>query len=146
MILETALMCMAINMYHEAKNQSMLGQIAVGQVVMNRVEDSRFPDNVCDVVTQSVTYKGTDKPVLHKCQFSWYCDGLPDKPKNLKQYNEFFNFALMIVQGKLRLLDITDGALWYHADYVKPSWAKHKKITTEIGDHIFYTIKDEVVK
>ena len=75
MILETALMCMAINMYHEAKNQSMLGQIAVGQVVMNRVEDSRFPDNVCDVVTQSVTYKGTDKPVLHKCQFSWYCDG-----------------------------------------------------------------------
>ena len=72
MILETALMCMAINMYHEAKNQSMLGQIAVGQVVMNRVEDSRFPDNVCDVVTQSVTYKGTDKPVLHKCQFSWY--------------------------------------------------------------------------
>ena len=69
-----------------------------------------------------------------------------DKPKNLKQYNEFFNFALMIVQGKLRLLDITDGALWYHADYVKPSWAKHKKITTEIGDHIFYTIKDEVVK
>ena len=47
----------------------------------------------------------------------------------------------MIVQGKIKLLDITDGALWYHADYVKPSWAKHKKITTEIGDHIFYTIK-----
>ena len=49
----------------------------------------------------------------------------------------------MIVQGKIKLLDITDGALWYHADYVKPSWAKHKKITTEIGDHIFYTLKDE---
>ena len=63
MILETAFMCMALNIYHEAKFQSMLGQIAVGQVVMNRVEDSRFPDNVCDVVTQAVTYKGTDKPV-----------------------------------------------------------------------------------
>ena len=59
-ILETAFMCMALNIYHEAKNQSMLGQIAVGQVVMNRVEDTRFPDNVCDVVTQAVTYKGTD--------------------------------------------------------------------------------------
>ena len=56
MILETAFMCMALNIYHEAKFQSMLGQIAVGQVVMNRVEDSRFPDNVCDVVTQAVTY------------------------------------------------------------------------------------------
>ena len=78
MILETAFMCMALNIYHEAKNQSMLGQVAVGQVVMNRVEDSRFPDNVCDVVTQAVTYKGTDKPVLHKCQFSWYCDGHKD--------------------------------------------------------------------
>jgi spore germination cell wall hydrolase CwlJ-like protein len=53
MILETAFMCMALNIYHEAKFQSMLGQIAVGQVVMNRVEDSRFPDNVCDVVTQA---------------------------------------------------------------------------------------------
>ena len=62
MILETAFMCMALNIYHEAKNQSMLGQIAVGQVVMNRVADSRFPDNVCDVVTEAVTYKNTDKP------------------------------------------------------------------------------------
>ena len=79
-ILETSFMCMALNIYHEAKNQSMLGQIAVGQVVMNRVEDTRFPDNVCDVVTQAVTYKGTDKPVLHKCQFSWYCDGQKDEP------------------------------------------------------------------
>ena len=78
-ILETAFMCMALNMYHEAKNQSMLGQIAVGQVVMNRVEDTRFPDNVCDVITEAVTYKGTDKPVLHKCQFSWYCDGQKDE-------------------------------------------------------------------
>ena len=80
MILETALMCMAFNIYHEANNQSMLGQIAVGQVVMNRVEDSRFPDTVCEVVKQAVTYKGTDKPVLHKCQFSWYCDGKNDEP------------------------------------------------------------------
>jgi spore germination cell wall hydrolase CwlJ-like protein len=51
-----ALMCMALNIYHEAKNQSMLGQIAVGQVVMNRVEDRRFPNTVCEVVKQAATH------------------------------------------------------------------------------------------
>ena len=63
-ILETALMCMAFNIYHEARNESMLGQIAVGQVVMNRVWDKRFPNTVCEVVKQAVTHKGTNKPVL----------------------------------------------------------------------------------
>ena len=55
MILETALMCMAFNIYHEANNQSMLGQIAVGQVVMNRVESTSFPNTVCEVVKQGRT-------------------------------------------------------------------------------------------
>ena len=68
MILETALMCMATNIYHEAKNQPMAGQIAVAQVVMNRVNDNRYPDNVCDVVKQGLTYKN-GKVVLGKCQF-----------------------------------------------------------------------------
>ena len=75
-----ALMCMALNIYHEARNQSIVGQVAVAEVVMNRVEDSRFPDTICEVVKQAVTYKNTDKPVLHKCQFSWYCDGQKDEP------------------------------------------------------------------
>ena len=66
MILETALMCMAVNIYHEAGNQSMLGQMAVGQVVMNRVADSRFPDTVCEVVKQAITHKGTNKPILFR--------------------------------------------------------------------------------
>ena len=64
-ILETALMCLAFNIYHEARSQSTIGQLAVAQVVMNRVDDHRFPDTVCDVVTEAVTYKGTNKPVLH---------------------------------------------------------------------------------
>ena len=57
MILETALMCMAFNIYHEANNQSMLGQIAVGQVVMNRVASPSFPNTVCEVVNQGQRYK-----------------------------------------------------------------------------------------
>jgi len=137
-ILETAFMCMALNIYHEAKNQSMLGQIAVGQVVMNRVEDTRFPDNVCDVVTEAVTYKGTDKPVLHKCQFSWYCDGQKDEPKYHSE--EWWNaqeYASIVLSGTI-VLDVTEGATHYHATYVRPAWAKTKTRTTRIDRHIFY--------
>ena len=71
---------MAVNIYHEAGNQSMIGQMAVGQVVLNRVEDHRFPDTVCEVVKEAVTYKNTEKPVLWKCQFTWFCDGKRDEP------------------------------------------------------------------
>ncbi len=138
MILETALMCMALNMYHEAKNQSMLGQIAVGQVVMNRVEDTRFPDNVCDVVTEAVTYKGTDKPVLHKCQFSWYCDGQKDEPDfDSKEWWDAKEYASIVLSGTI-MLDVTEGATHYHATYVRPAWAKTKTKTTRIDRHIFY--------
>ena len=134
--------CLAENIYFEARNQGFAGWVAVAQVTLNRVKDTRFPNTICEVVKQGLTYE-SGFPIRDKCQFSWYCDGKPDKPKNLVQYNEFFNFSLLIAQGKIRLLDITDGALWYHADYVRPDWSYHKKVTTEIGDHIFYTIKDE---
>ena len=138
MILETAFMCMALNIYHEAKNQSMLGQIAVGQVVMNRVEDTRFPNNVCDVVTQAITYKGTDKPVLHKCQFSWYCDGQKDEPLyNRKEWWNAQEYASIVLSGTI-VLDVTEGATHYHATYVRPAWAKTKTRTTRIDRHIFY--------
>jgi spore germination cell wall hydrolase CwlJ-like protein len=138
MILETALMCMAFNIYHEANNQSMLGQIAVGQVVMNRVEDSRFPDTVCEVVKQAVTYKGTDKPVLHKCQFSWYCDGKKDEPNyDSKSWSKALKYAVVVLGGDITL-DFTDGATHYHATYVRPAWAKTKTRTTRIDRHIFY--------
>lgn len=138
MILETALMCMAFNIYHEANNQSMLGQIAVGQVVMNRVADDRFPDTVCEVVKEAVTYKNTDKPVLHKCQFSWYCDGKKDEPNyNSKSWSNALKYAVVVLGGDITL-DFTDGATHYHATYVRPAWAKTKTRTTRIDRHIFY--------
>tara|TARA_R100001015_G_C4444667_1_gene36995 strand:+ start:99 stop:527 length:429 start_codon:yes stop_codon:yes gene_type:complete len=137
-ILETALMCMAFNIYHEANNQSMLGQLAVGQVVMNRVEDSRFPDTVCEVVKEAVTYKNTDKPVLHKCQFSWYCDGKKDEPNyDSKSWSKALKYAVVVLGGDITL-DFTDGATHYHATYVRPAWAKTKTRTTRIDRHIFY--------
>ena len=127
---------MALNMYHEAKNQSMLGQIAVGQVVMNRVEDNRFPDNVCDVITEAVTYKGTNKPVLHKCQFSWWCDGKSDRPQD----EEAWERALLLASGVYldKLHDFVEGSTHYHAIYVLPDWHESKQYVVRINDHVFY--------
>ena len=137
MILETALMCMAANIYHEAKNQSMLGQFAVAQVVMNRVEDERYPDTVCEVVKQGLTYKN-GKVVIGKCQFSWYCDGKPDEPRRKsKAWSNAIRHA-SIIMGESINLDVTDGATHYHASYVRPSWARTKTRTTRIDKHIFY--------
>ena len=138
MLLETALMCMAANIYHEAGNQSMIGQMAVGQVVLNRVEDTRFPDTVCEVVKQAITHKGTNKPILFRCSFSWYCDGKKDEPE-YDSHAWFLaqDYARIVLSGKI-VLDVTEGATHYHATYVRPSWAKTKKRTTRIDKHIFY--------
>ena len=133
-----AIMCLALNVYHEAKNQSLIGQIAVAQVTMNRVYDERFPDTVCEVVKEAVTYKGTNKPVLHKCQFSWYCDGKKDEPNfESKTWSLALEHA-SIMLTKTIVLDVTEGATHYHATYVRPAWAKTKTRTTRIDRHIFY--------
>ena len=140
MILETALMCMAFNIYHEANNQSMLGQIAVGQVVMNRVESTSFPNTVCEVVKQGQTYKN-GKMVLHKCQFSWYCDGKSDDVnKRSKAWSRALDYASIVISGRVEI-DLTQGSLWYLAYYVKPSWARQKERVTRIDSHIFYKKK-----
>ena len=71
-----------------------------------------------------------------RCQFSWYCDGAKDKPYNEKSWKLALSVAKSVRDGKTT--DLTEGATHYHADYVRPSWARTKKKTTEIGDHIFY--------
>ena len=138
MLIETALMCLALNTYHEAKNQSMIGQIATAQVVMNRVADSRYPNTVCGVVKQGPKYKGSDIPVRHKCQFSWHCDGKSDEPKrDSKEWFKAQDYARIVLSGRIAL-DVTEGATHYHATYVRPAWAKTKTRTTRIESHIFY--------
>ena len=142
MILETAFICLALNTYHEAKNQSTVGQIATAQVVMNRVEDSRFPNTVCEVVKQGPTRPSWEDPnkeypIRHRCQFSWYCDGKSDVPKNEKAWRKAQDVAFLVLYNKIQL-DVTEGATHYHATYVKPAWAKTKKRTTRIEKHIFY--------
>ena len=137
MLLETAFLCLALNTYHEAKNQSMVGQIAVAEVVMNRVADSRYPNTICEVVKQGPKYKGSDVPVRHRCQFSWYCDGKSDIPKNEKAWKKAQDYAYLVIYNRITI-DVTEGATHYHETYVKPSWAKTKTRTTRIESHIFY--------
>ena len=132
-----ALMCLALNVYHEAKNQSLIGQIAVAQVVLNRVQDERYPNTVCEVVKQGPTYSWKpDFPVRNRCQFSWYCDGKSDTPKEKTAWQQ----AMMVADGVYygRVYDLVDGATHYHAYYVNPSWAESKTYIARIDDHIFY--------
>ena len=143
MLLETAFICLALNTYHEAKNQSLVGQIATAQVVMNRVEDNRFPNTICEVVKEGYRLRPSwedpkkEYPIRHRCQFSWYCDGKDDTPKNEKAWRKAQDVAFLVLYDKIKL-DVTEGATHYHATYVRPSWAKTKKRTTRIEKHIFY--------
>ena len=79
--------CLAMNMYHEARDQGTAGKLAVSAVVMNRVNDERFPNSVCEVVLQAQTRPswrdGTPIPIRNRCQFSWYCDGKSDEIKDV---------------------------------------------------------------
>ena len=127
--------CLADNVYFEARSQGQAGWVAVTQVTLNRVQDKRFPNTICEVVKQGLTYE-SGHPIKNKCQFSWYCDGKSDKIKNFKIYDEIIELVNYIIDQNL--FDITDGATHYHADYVRPSWAKTKTKTIEIEDHIFY--------
>ena len=136
MILTSALICLALNVYHEARDQSTAGQVAVAQVVINRTNDDRYPSTVCEVVQQGPVYKNTDLPVRHKCQFSWYCDGKKDNPKNSKALTKALAVASTVLDGNT--IDIIDGATHYHAVYVKPDWIKTKIRTVRIDNHIFY--------
>ena len=130
-----ALMCLALNVYFEARSENMASQVAVSLVVMNRVEDHRFPDTVCGVVKQGLRYKN-DKVVLGKCQFSWYCDGKSDKPTNKKAWFQAKEIASIVLDGGV--FDFTEGATHYHAYYVYPSWRKTKTKVARIDSHIFY--------
>ncbi len=146
--------CLAENIYHEARNQGTAGWLAVAAVTLNRVTDRRFPNTICEVVFQAETTeswrtKSKDVPdieriyypVRHRCQFSWYCDGKPDDINQLGIYMDIMQFSKILLTSRVMMFDITDGATFYHADYVMPSWAKSKIKTIEIGDHIFYRWK-----
>jgi len=126
-----SLECLALNIYHEARGESDAGKLAVGQVVMNRVADPGFPNEVCAVVKQ----KG--RIFTNRCHFSWWCDGLTDRPTEARAWTEAQSLAGKILAGQVE--DPTGGALWYHADSVAPDWRTKLVPLSKIGHHQFYT-------
>jgi spore germination cell wall hydrolase CwlJ-like protein len=136
--------CLAQNIYHEARDQSVAGRVAVALVTRNRVLDKRFPNTYCGVVLQgpirpSWKNNGTWYPVRNRCQFSWWCDGKSDTPRDKNTWADTVTMAVWFLNTKV--FDYTDGATFYHAFYVKPGWAKKKIRTGRIEDHIFYKWK-----
>lgn len=146
--------CMSLNIYREANNQSIAGQIAVARVVMNRVMDRRYPADTCSVIYEGPireswkTRKDPDLaddkriyyPIRDRCQFSWYCDGKKDEVIN-KLNNRAWNTAEDIAYQILafdKWRGIVEGATHYHADYVSPKWMHTFKRITKIDTHIFY--------
>ena len=128
--------CLALNIYHEARNQPTAGKLAVAQVTLNRVKHDRFPNTICGVVYQG--YYLNNNPIKHKCHFSWLCDGKSDKPKEIESWNYALMLARHMHEGIFDNIDVVKDATHYHAVYVKPYWTKEKKKVKVIADHIFY--------
>ena len=128
--------CLAQNIYYEARGSSRADQIAVADVVINRVQDERYPDSICEVVQQGEQH-ANGQMKRNRCQFSWYCDGKSDWPTNMDAWVIAQQIAHnMITYGDHR--GLTEGATHYHANYVKPSWARTLTLTGTIGVHKFY--------
>ena len=133
----SALACMAVAIYFEARAEPLAGQIAVANVIVNRVMADQYPDNVCEVITQGrLGSKPTDRVRIHECQFSFYCDGKSDAPKDEAAFRYAIDIASNILGGVW--LDPTDGATHYHSIDVSPSWAKTMTKVVRIENHIFY--------
>jgi len=117
--------CLAQNIYYEAGYESRQGKEAVALVTLKRTQDPRFPKDICRLVKQKTT---------SLCQFSWFCQNV--FVRNKDAYEEARDIAVYVYANYENLKDITEGALYYHADYVNPRWKLEK--TTVIGRHIFY--------
>lgn len=130
--------CVALNIYYEARNQTTLGQIAVSQVVFNRAKEEYWPDNICDVVKQGSYSTGTVSK--HRCQFSWYCDGLSDRPKDQAIWQDALHIARYSYFAWSYGYDITEGATNYHSTKVNPEWRNDRGMTyvKTVHDHHFY--------
>lgn len=139
---EAEVVCLAENIYHEARGEGIEGMLAVGHVTMNRVESSRFPDTVCGVVRQTKYIKswrtGELVPARNRCQFSWYCDGRPEVVN--KESKAWKNSMLIAAATFYRMNgdDTTYGSMWYHAERVTPYWANSMHKVRQVNNHIFY--------
>ena len=138
---ESEHLCLSLNVYHESRSDNLAGRVAVADVVLNRVDSTFFPDNICDVVHQAktrVNWKGNVVPVRGMCHFSWYCDGKDDEPLEEDAWEDAQIVADLALNGGWR--GISEGATHYHATYVEPNWINDRGMVPvgRIGQHKFY--------
>lgn len=130
--------CLATAIYFEARGEPIQGQLAVAQVVMNRVRSSLYPDTICGVV-----YQGQHRRT--GCQFSFTCDGRADVARDKERWRIANELALKVTQGETFLGDIGH-ATHYHANYVSPRWRRELNRIKKVGAHIFYKVKGEQIE
>lgn len=123
--------CLARAIYFEARSEPELGQLAVAQVILNRVKNPLYPDTVCDVVYQ-------DADLANSCQFSFACDGVSDVPRPGKAWEQAKKVGKLALAGNSEV-QVVSTATNYHADYVRPKWSGTMTRLIQIGRHIFYS-------
>ena len=121
--------CLAQAIYYEARSEKRVGQLAVADVVLNRVDSSVYPDSICGVV-----FQGSER--VTGCQFSFTCDGSMDRRLNKRLWKRADDLAGAILAGVR--VPVSRNATHYHADYVNPPWAEKLTPTAVIGTHKFY--------
>lgn len=124
--------CLARAVYFEARSESEMGQLAVAKVILNRTKNPAYPKTICGVV-----YQGSQR--RNSCQFSFACDGLPDDVKSPAAWSRSKRIAQKAISGDVNMGAAMSTATNYHADYVKPRWARSMRKLVKIGTHIFYT-------
>jgi spore germination cell wall hydrolase CwlJ-like protein len=135
---ERELRCMATAIYFEARGEPILGQEAVGQVIMNRIRSPIYPKTICGVVYQGSLHR-------HACQFSFACDGEPDRATDKDDWATSLKVAKDVISRKV-WVDEVGYATHYHATYVKPEWRHLYERVAKIGTHIFYRVPPGAVQ
>ena len=119
--------CLANNIYHEARGETVTGKTAVAYVTVNRTKSNKFPSTVCQVVKQGS--RG-------RCQFSWTCDGKPDTIRDKASWQASLNIARKVLTGAVE--DPTRGAIYFYNHHViTPKWVRTTLRTARIGNHTF---------
>lgn len=129
--------CLALNIYHEARGESEEAQLAVAHVTLNRVASPRFPNSICGVVKQA-RRDASGNLVRHRCQFSWFCDGKSDTTSDTAAWKRAQRLAKTATDWHSVGEDFSQGALFYHANYVHPYWADSFEHVVTIDKHLFY--------
>ena len=125
--------CLAEAIYFEARSEPEEGQAAVAQVVLNRVSSGLYPSTVCGVVFQN-------RQRHNACQFSFACDGRALRVTEPEAWRSAVRIAAAVIDGKTYVSHV-GGATHYHANYVRPRWAKYLVKMDVIGHHIFYKLR-----